>query len=123
MHLYFFISMAMNVLCYALASTNMPYDVVIPYVNIIRVRLKGTHFKNVYFSNSFKIEFMHVHLFITKLEVVEMTTMTDELSSRNPTEKSSMSHSCVSMSYSKDGVGNVIIYIGFPIWHWHFDLC
>ena len=73
MHLYFFF---MDALCYALARTCMLYDVVMPYVMIMRVRLKEIHFRDLCFSNSFKIEFMHVQLFITKPEVAGTTTMT-----------------------------------------------
>ena len=57
------------------------------------------------FFKTLKIEFMHVHLFIIKLEVAEMTIMTLKLSSPNPTEKSCISHSRVSMSSSEDAAG------------------
>ena len=95
----------MNFLFYAFICMYMPYAVVSPYVMVIQVRLKETHFRNLCFSNSLKIEFMRAHFFITKLEVAGMTTTTHELSSQYPTEKSCISHSCVSMSSSEDGVG------------------
>ena len=84
-------------------------------------KIKRNLFRKLMFSNSFKIKFMHVHPFITKLEVAGTMTMTHELFSRNPTKKSCISHSCVFASSSEDGVRHMIIYVKFPIWHWHFN--
>ena len=51
-------------------------------------------------------------IFIIKLEVAEMMTMTQCLSSRDSTEKFSISHSYVSMSSSELLVsGTVVIFI------------
>ena len=47
----------------------------------IRVRLKEICFGNICFSNSFKIELMHAHLFIIKPEVAGMITITHQISS------------------------------------------
>ena len=54
------------------------------------------------FSRTIKIEPMHVHCFYNITEVARMTTMTQYLSSRDPTEKSSISHFYVSMLSSED---------------------
>ena len=99
---YSLVFMVINVLCYTLTYTYIPYDVVTAYVMIIGVRLKGTRFRNLFFSNSFKIAFMYVQFFIIKPEVAGMTMMTLELSSQNSTEKSYICHP--SISSSKDGI-------------------
>ena len=57
-----------------------------------------------------------------KSKVAGITTMTHKLSSQDPTEKSCVSYSHVSVSSSKDVVEQCGIFIEFLVMHWHFDL-
>ena len=66
----------MNVLHYVLSCMYMPYDIKLPCAMIVRIRLKGNPLQKPMFSNPLKIESMHIHLIIIKLEVAEMTKMT-----------------------------------------------
>ena len=66
------------------------------------VKLKKQPASKFMFSRTIKIELMHVHWFYNKTEVAGTTTMTQCLSSRDPTEKSGISHSYISVSSSED---------------------
>ena len=54
------------------------------------------------FSRTIEIEPMHVHHFYNKTKVAGTTTMTQCLSSRDPTEKSGISYSYIFVSSSED---------------------
>ena len=54
------------------------------------------------FSKIIKIELIYVHRFYNKIEVAGTMTMIQCLSNRDPTEKSSISHSYVSVPSSED---------------------
>ena len=65
-------------------------------------RLKSNPLWDLCFQKSLKLNLYLFTAFIIKPEVVRTMTMTQCLSSHDPTEKSSISHSYVSMSSSED---------------------
>ena len=68
---------------------------------IMMLSLKVTHFR-IYVFKLLKLNLCVSTAFIIKPEVVGMMMMAQCLSSRNPTEKYSISHSYVSVSSSED---------------------
>ena len=76
--------------CYALACMSLFYDLMLLYVMLMRLKFKRNPLREFMFSKPLKL----------------MTMMTHQLSGRDPTEKSCISHSHVSVSSSKDVVGH-----------------
>ena len=62
-------------LLYAFVCMFLSYDFLSTCVMFIRLRLKETAL-GIYVFNTFKIESMHVHIFIIKIEVAGIMRMT-----------------------------------------------
>ena len=65
-------------------------------------KLKSNQLQDLCFQKLLKIELIYVHYFYNKTKVTGTIMMTQCLSSRDPTEKSSISYSYVSMSSSEN---------------------
>ena len=74
----------------------------------------------IYVLKSLKLNLCMFTAFIIKPKMAGTLTMTQCLSSRNPTEKSSISHSYVSCGLHSVS-GTMEIFIKLPVWHWCFD--
>ena len=63
---------------------------------------------------------MYAHLFIRKPEVNEMITMTLNCLVR-VLLRNIISHIYFHVVFRGGRWGSVVIFVEFPIWHWHFD--
>ena len=74
--------------------------------HVYEIKPKRNPLWELIFPKSLKLNLCMFTIFINKPEVAEITTVTQQLSSRDPTEKSSISHSYIYMLSLEDaGVG------------------
>ena len=99
----------------------MPYDVIVPYVMIIRERLKGIHFKNVCFQTLLKLNLCTLILCIIKPEVVETITIALNCLVRALLRNLIFFTHMFSCCLQRMASGSAVINIKFSAWHWHFD--
>ena len=87
----------MSMLCFSMYD---PADIISCYDN--DVKLKRDPLRELMFSKFLKLNLCMSTIFIIKPKVARAMMMTQWLSSRDPTEKSYISHSYISVSFSED---------------------